>query len=34
MSGRMATKIGAVELKNPLVAAAAEHLIDADGVRR
>jgi dihydroorotate dehydrogenase (NAD+) catalytic subunit len=27
-------RIGRVELKNPLIAAPAEHLIDADGVRR
>lgn len=27
------TRIGSVVLKNPLIAAAAEHLIDADGVR-
>ena len=26
--------VGGVRLKNPLIAAAAEHLIDADGVRR
>ena len=34
MSDRLTTKVGDVELKNPLIAAAAEHLIDADGVRR
>ena len=34
MSDRLATKIGNITLKNPLIAAAAEHLIDADGVRR
>jgi dihydroorotate dehydrogenase (NAD+) catalytic subunit len=34
MSDRLRTKVGAVELKNPLIAAAAEHLIDAEGVRR
>jgi dihydroorotate dehydrogenase (NAD+) catalytic subunit len=34
MSDRLRTKVGAVELKNPLIAAAAEHLIDAGGVRR
>ena len=34
MSDRLHTKIGAVVLKNPLIAAAAEHLIDAEGVRR
>jgi len=26
--------VGGVQLKNPLIAAVAEHLIDADGVRR
>jgi dihydroorotate dehydrogenase (NAD+) catalytic subunit len=34
MSDRLRTKVGAVELKNPLIAAAAEHLIDAGGARR
>ena len=34
MSERLTTSIGAITLKNPLIAAAAEHLIDADGVRR
>jgi dihydroorotate dehydrogenase (NAD+) catalytic subunit len=34
MADRLRTKIGTVELKNPLIAAAAEHLIDAEGVRR
>jgi dihydroorotate dehydrogenase (NAD+) catalytic subunit len=34
MSDRLTTKVGDVVLKNPLIAAAAEHLIDADGVRR
>ena len=34
MADRLRTKVGTVELKNPLIAAAAEHLIDADGVRR
>ena len=34
MSDRLATTVGSVRLKNPLIAAAAEHLIDADGVRR
>jgi dihydroorotate dehydrogenase (NAD+) catalytic subunit len=34
MSDRLRTKVGTVELKNPLIAAAAEHLIDAEGVRR
>ncbi|MFZ3354190.1 MAG: hypothetical protein WA268_25365, partial [Xanthobacteraceae bacterium] len=31
---RLATKVGFVELKNPLIAAPAEHSIDPDGVRR
>src|SRR3954453_19885407 len=30
----LSTAVGAVRLKNPLIAAAAEHLIDAEGVRR
>jgi len=34
MSDRLHTKVGGLSLKNPLIAAAAEHLIDADGVRR
>jgi dihydroorotate dehydrogenase (NAD+) catalytic subunit len=34
MTDRLRTSVGTVELKNPLIAAAAEHLIDADGVRR
>jgi dihydroorotate dehydrogenase (NAD+) catalytic subunit len=34
MADRLRTKVGTVELKNPLIAAAAEHLMDADGVRR
>jgi hypothetical protein len=34
MSDGSPTRIGAVELRNPLIAAAAEHLIEADGVRR
>ena len=34
MSDRLWTNIGSIKLKNPLIAAAAEHLIDADGVRR
>jgi dihydroorotate dehydrogenase (NAD+) catalytic subunit len=34
MSDRLASKLGTVALKNPLIAASAEHLIDADGVRR
>jgi dihydroorotate dehydrogenase (NAD+) catalytic subunit len=34
MSDRLVTRVGGITLKNPLIAAAAEHLIDADGVRR
>jgi dihydroorotate dehydrogenase len=34
MSERLTTRIGTITLKNPLIAAPAEHLIDADGVRR
>jgi dihydroorotate dehydrogenase (NAD+) catalytic subunit len=34
MSIDVTTSVGSVRLKNPLIAAAAEHLIDADGVRR
>ena len=34
MADRLRTKVGTVELKNPLIAAAAEHVIDAEGVRR
>jgi len=34
MTNMLVTKIGRVELKNPLIAGAAEHLIEADGVRR
>src|SRR5215475_4888268 len=34
MSDRLAGKLGTVALKNPLIAASAEHLIDAEGVRR
>jgi dihydroorotate dehydrogenase (NAD+) catalytic subunit len=30
---RLATKVGTVELKNPLIAAGAEHFIDAENVR-
>lgn len=30
---RLAVTIGALELKNPIIAAAAEHMIEADGVR-
>ena len=30
----LTARVGAVTLKNPLIAAAAEHLIDAAGVRR
>ena len=32
-AGRLAVTIGALELKNPIIAAAAEHMIEADGVR-
>ena len=31
---RLKTSIGRTELKNPVIAGSAEHLIDADGVRR
>ena len=34
MTDRLRTSVGTVELKNPLIAAAAEHVIDAEGVRR
>jgi len=34
MTDRLAGKLGTVALKNPLIAASAEHLIDAEGVRR
>jgi len=34
MSADLTTRIGAVMLKNPLIAAAAEHMIDEAGVRR
>ncbi|MBI5114367.1 tRNA-dihydrouridine synthase [Rhodoplanes serenus] len=34
MASHMGTTIGRVTLKNPVIAGAAEHLIDADGVRR
>jgi dihydroorotate dehydrogenase (NAD+) catalytic subunit len=34
MSGVLTTSVGRVELKNPLIAGSAEHMIDADGVRR
>jgi len=34
MSDRLTTRVGGTMLKNPLIAAAAEHLIDAEGVRR
>lgn len=33
MTERLATRVGRVALKNPIIAAAAEHLIEADGVR-
>src|SRR3569833_1231037 len=31
---RLKTSVGRTELKNPVIAGSAEHLIDADGVRR
>ena len=34
MTRRLEATIGAVRLKNPVIAGAAEHLIDADGIRR
>lgn len=34
MSGALTTSVGRIELKNPVIAGSAEHLIDADGVRR
>jgi dihydroorotate dehydrogenase (NAD+) catalytic subunit len=34
MSKVLATSVGRVELKNPLIAGSAEHMIDAGGVRR
>lgn len=34
MTGLLTTTIGRVILKNPLIAGSAEHLIDADGVRK
>jgi dihydroorotate dehydrogenase (NAD+) catalytic subunit len=34
MTRSLLTQVGSVTLKNPLIAAAAEHLIDAEGVRR
>ena len=34
MSVVLTTSVGRVELKNPLIAGSAEHMIDADGVRR
>ena len=34
MSDRLTTTVGRVTLKNPLIAGSAEHMIDADGVRR
>lgn len=33
-NARLETRIGSVLLKNPVIAGSAEHLIDADGVRR
>jgi dihydroorotate dehydrogenase (NAD+) catalytic subunit len=34
MSGVLTTSVGRVDLKNPLIAGSAEHMIDAEGVRR
>jgi dihydroorotate dehydrogenase len=34
VSGSLATTIGSIQLKNPLIAAPGEHLIEAEGVRR
>lgn len=34
MSKVLTTSVGRIELKNPLIAGSAEHMIDADGVRR
>ena len=34
MTGRLATAVGGVRLKNPLIAAAAEHFLDPEGPRR
>ena len=34
MTERLQTRIGRTALKNPLIAAAAEHMIDENGVRR
>ena len=34
MSDRLTTTVGRVTLKNPLIAGSAEHMIDANGVRR
>jgi dihydroorotate dehydrogenase len=34
MSDRLHTRVGTIALKNPLIAASAEHLIEAEGVRR
>ena len=33
-SDRLTTTVGRVTLKNPLIAGSAEHMIDAEGVRR
>ncbi|WP_367615954.1 beta/alpha barrel domain-containing protein [Plastoroseomonas hellenica] len=33
MTGRLETRIGGLGLKNPVIAAAAEHMIEAEGVR-
>ena len=34
MNGILNTSVGRVELKNPLVAGSAEHLIEPEGIRR
>ena len=34
MAADLTTRVGSLTLKNPLIAAAAEHLIDEAGVRR
>jgi dihydroorotate dehydrogenase (NAD+) catalytic subunit len=33
MSGRLEARLGRVRLKNPIIAAAAEHMIEAEGIR-
>ena len=34
LSARLQVSVGRVALKNPVIAGAAEHLTDADGIRR